>query len=53
MNISNLKKTWTNTALFEFGLASLIKTDALTKIEVQRRFRIFDFNLLLHLNVDY
>ena len=42
MTISNLKKTWTNTALFEFGLA---KSADLTKSEVQRQFPIFDFNL--------
>ena len=44
-SISNLREIWSNTALFEFGLAKskretadLAKTAALTKSEVQERF---------------
>ena len=47
MIISNLKKTWTNTALFEFGLAkSDIRQLLWPKVKLKDDFRtIFDFTL--------
>ena len=47
MNISNLKKTRTNTALFEFGLAkSDIRQLLWPKVKLKDDFRIiFDFTL--------
>ena len=47
MIISNLKKTWTNTALFEFSLAkSDIRQRSWPKVKFKDNFiTIFDFNL--------
>ena len=47
MIFSNLQKTWTNTALFEFGLAkSDIRQLLWPKVKLKDDFRtIFDFTL--------